>query len=398
MGRRAVVVGAGIAGASSALLLARANFTVVLLERAPDPQPEAGTAIGLYPNGLAVLYGLGLRERLQERAHLARAGSVYLDGRLLRREPIPRFAHGLDHLLVLHRAWLTEVLHAAVRADPRIELRYGASVAQARDAARGQLTISDGQTVTADVVVGADGAFSQVRADGGFEFRHRRLRSVSLRLILPGRVWDDDLREYWTRWGLILGGPVDTERTYLAVSASRGPLARALAQGDIAAVRGLIGTMTPAARAGLDSVEDHDFLIRWVEEVRTKRWANGRAVLVGDAAHAMSPHLGQGANSALLDSLALAEELRRADRIDAALTAYSARRRAAVLRLQRFAVAYQRMSEAITLPGLRRLRDAAMRGAVRLLPENTGPIEQILQRDPAEAFEATRALHPPASG
>jgi 2-polyprenyl-6-methoxyphenol hydroxylase-like FAD-dependent oxidoreductase len=83
MDRRAIVVGAGIGGAASALLLARVGFDVALLERAAGPEPAAGTAIGLRPNGLAVLYGLGLREPLRHRAHLARAASVYLDDRLL---------------------------------------------------------------------------------------------------------------------------------------------------------------------------------------------------------------------------------------------------------------------------------------------------------------------------
>jgi 2-polyprenyl-6-methoxyphenol hydroxylase-like FAD-dependent oxidoreductase len=402
MARQAVIVGAGIGGTAGALLLARIGFEVVLVERAGGPTPEAGTAIALYPNGLSVLYGLGLGDRLRERAHLARAGSIYVGDRLLRREPIPRFAHGLDHLLVLHRAWLAEVLHDAVAAEPRIDLRYGVTVEHAGEASQGMISVGD-ETLRAEVVVGADGAFSRVRADGNFAARHRRLDSISLRLILPGRIWDDDLREYWTPWGICLGGPVDADRTYLAASASRGPLAAALAGNDLPVVRDIVGRLAPAA-TGLADLPDDAFLIRWVEEVRARTWADGRAVLLGDAAHAMSPHLGQGANSALLDALSLAEALRDGDPTGtpngtaAALAGYSDLRRPLVAPLQRAAVAYQRICESWTVPGVRQVRDAAARMGARAVPHSDTPLTRIQQRDPGEAYTATRALRPPDSG
>ena len=168
MNRRAIVVGAGIGGAASALLLARVGFDVVLLERAAGPEPGAGTAIGLHPNGLAVLYGLGLREPLQRKAHLARAAAIYLDDRLLVTEPFPHFSDELDHMLVLHRSRLAEVLHDAVQGEPRIDMRYGTAVTDSADVSSGKVTITSEATLRADVVVGADGAFSRVREGGDF--------------------------------------------------------------------------------------------------------------------------------------------------------------------------------------------------------------------------------------
>lgn len=402
------MVGAGIGGATCALLLARVGCEVVLLERSAGPEPGAGTAIGLHPNGLAVLYGLGLREQLHQRAHLARAASLYLDDRLLATEPIPRFSKELDHMLVLHRARLADVLHEAVRAEPRIEMRFGATVTASGSVTSGEVSVGSGAwtagPLTADVVVGADGVSSRVREGGDFGARTRRLRSISLRVILPGRVWGEELREYWTRWGLCLGGPVDDEHTYLAVSAARGPLAGALAARDIDTVRSLVAEMLPAAESGLRTLGDDGFLIRWVDEVRARRWADGRAALIGDAAHAMSPHLGQGANSALLDGLFLAEELRNATRspttvatyspttIPTALSRYNSRRHRSVARIQHAAIAYQRISETLTGDWVRAPRNAAMRAVVRLLPDSGDRLAHILQRDPAETIAATRAL------
>lgn len=312
-------------------------------------------------------------------------------------------------MLVLHRAWLAEVLHRAVAEEPRIEMRFGATVTGSAGASAGAVEVTYGhpngagsrpQAERAELIVGADGVGSRIRQGGKFGGRTRRLRSISLRLILPGRVWGESVREYWTRWGLCLGAPIDAESTYLAVSAARGPLAAALASNDIPTVRRLVTAMAPSVE-GLDQVSDDAFVIRWVDEVRTCRWVNGRAALLGDAAHAMSPHLGRGANSALLDGLALAESLRclspgmnQIDGIETALSDYNARRIKAVQRIQRAAVAYQFISENWTLPGIRQLRDGAMRTAVRLTKHQDAHLQHILQRDPVEALAATRQLAP----
>lgn len=138
---------------------------------------------------------------------------VYLDDRLLVREPIPHFSDELDHMLVLHRSRLADVLHDAVRAEPRIDMRYGTTVTESAAVTSGKVTIASAagsSELRADVVVGADGVSSRVREGGDFGARTRRLHSISLRLILPGRVWGEELREYWTRWGLCLAAPSTT--------------------------------------------------------------------------------------------------------------------------------------------------------------------------------------------
>lgn len=115
--------------------------------------------------------------------------------------------------------------------------------------------------------------------------------------------------------------------------------------------------MYPPAGALLGRVERFDqLLVNEVVRVECGRWFDGCQVLVGDAAHAMPPNLGQGANSALVDVAVLLDELRRADDLPAALAAYQARRRPAVMKVAGAAARLGALAE-VTNPLGRWLRD-----------------------------------------
>lgn len=111
------------------------------------------------------------------------------------------------------------------------------------------------------------------------------------------------------------------------------------------------------------------------------RWHDGRLVLLGDAAHAMAPNLGQGANSALVDAVALREALAAGDDPSPALAAYEARRRPAVRRIQDAAAVLARLGE-LRPALLRGIRDGAMRHVLSRLGAD-GSFRQSMQEDPA---------------
>jgi 2-polyprenyl-6-methoxyphenol hydroxylase-like FAD-dependent oxidoreductase len=113
--------------------------------------------------------------------------------------------------------------------------------------------------------------------------------------------------------------------------------------------------------------------------VQCARWSDGRVVLVGDAAHAMAPNLGQGANSALVDAAVLLDALRRADDVPSALAMYEARRRPAVERVMRLSARLGLLAEE-TRAVPRWMRDRVLLPVARRLGGD--PTTQVLQERP----------------
>jgi 2-polyprenyl-6-methoxyphenol hydroxylase-like FAD-dependent oxidoreductase len=384
-----VVAGAGIGGAAAALLLARYGARVTLLERVAEPR-AVGAGILLQPNGLAVLYGLGLRDALAARARVGREIRVAdADGRLLAGTPIPDLGGGFDHVLVLRRSHLLAVLLDAVRNEPGIACRLGCEVTGAdREGNVGWRGPAGDERMRADIVVGADGLHSCVRGAGGFDA-----------VVTPGPTYvrglgrvearSGPMTEYWTSVGIFGAGAVDGA-TYFYASTAAPPLAAALARRDLDTLRAVWREACPAAGEAFDGVERiDDLLVNQVTRVDCARWHDDRLVLLGDAAHAMAPNLGQGANSALVDAVVLADALATHREVGSALAAYDARRRPAVRRIQDAAALLARLGE-LRSPLARTMRDGAVRLLSRLGSDRS--FRRAQQEEPT--WLERRAAHP----
>lgn len=390
--RRNVIVGGGIGGLAAALAMTSAGLPVTLLERVARPA-DAGAGVALQPNGLAVLYGLGLRDRLMGAApHVTRHGTIAVGGKPYRLA-VPDYGHGIDHAIGLPRARLFRVLHEAIAADGGADLRFGHEVIGVSPDGRIEVRAAQGvYEIDADLVIGADGLGSTVRAAGDFGARRTVTPGLAVRALVPGDPFSGVEGEWWGEHGLALGSPMGDGVSYLALSASRGPLRQAMTQGDLATLRVLGARMLPGMGDALAAVGDFaDLLVNPIITVTCERWQQRNLVLLGDAAHTMTPHLGQGANSALLDAYVLTEELARDQSRVAAAARYALRRRPGVTRVQRMSRVQQVAVEQFTQPVIRPARDAAARAALALATRRS-PLTGVLQEDPARTYEAVRRL------
>ena len=319
-GPRTLVVGAGIAGLALARALSRRDLPVEVVDRA-DSLPSAGTGLYLPGNAHRALAALGLDRPVTERATVIER-QRHLDhrGRVLFEMPLPPFWAPAGPCLGLLRRDLHEVLLGAV---PDVPVRLGTTVAERSGPGPVRIGFSDGTHGEYDLVVGADGAHSTVRQQVLGGPQARPVGQLSWRFVLED--WPGP--ESWTvllgRGLTFLLVPVGSGRTYCYADApsttdgGTGPdRLRELFAG--------FGGPVPAALAALGPATAVH--VAPIEEVVTPSWTADGWALVGDAAHATSPVMAQGAAMALEDALVLAGCLAGAP-VPEALSDYERRRR-----------------------------------------------------------------------
>jgi FAD-dependent urate hydroxylase len=321
-----LVVGGGMAGLTAAAALHQHGFTVELVERRETWQ-AVGAGFLVHANGMRMLAALGLASGVERAGTVVSRWQFYDEqGEVLSDTDLKALWGNAGPCVGIERTKLQGALLPGV-ADVRC--RLGTEVTSlAQDEGRVAVGFSDGLCGDFDLVVGADGIRSTVRALALTDTAPSYLGAMNWRSVAPVRP--GGLSEFQIHvgdgclFGLVpLGGERTYSFAYVAHPQFRDPL-----EGRLARLRQRFSTFGPRVAAYLAALECDDEVIcsamEWMELVNIRA---GRVVLVGDAAHASSPMMGQGGCMAMEDACVLAEELRAAATVEAALESYVRRRR-----------------------------------------------------------------------
>lgn len=325
MARTALIVGAGIGGLSAALALRNAGWRVRVFEQAESPR-ELGFGVALAPNAIAALRELGVADTVLSRGYQPRCGEFRrMDGTVLKRVEMPPGSLGGPMLIALrsalHGALLDAVGPQAMSLGKRV-------IGFADHGGNASLQLPDGTTATGDVLIGADGFGSVLRRTlhptegpprssgivavrGGVHGAHHHLgnqdaiyymgpgvESMFVRASDTGMYWFLSLSMKLVPPGLREGGAIlefmspKFDDTFRAITSATDDMR-------------------------VDELYDRDLL---------PSWGTGRVTLLGDAAHPVLPHTGQGAAQAIVDAVTLGRMLAGATDVAPALRAYERER------------------------------------------------------------------------
>jgi 2-polyprenyl-6-methoxyphenol hydroxylase-like FAD-dependent oxidoreductase len=329
---RVLVVGGGIGGLCTTLALRRQGFDVDVVERDPA-WGVYGVGIIQPGNALRALDSLGLAEACVEAGHRIVGDRTWLgDGvtEIAAHRWPPLVAHlppgnGLTRPK-LHSILTSRTVESG--ADVRTGVTFSEIVPSGEHV---DVTFTDGQRRSYDLVVGADGLYSKVREHVfGSKLKPRFTGQVCWRYNLPRISGLEEIWMFLGPYGSAGFVPLGQDLMYILTIETPMPDQKgAIAREGAAAVyrRRLEPFAGPVAEARDQITDDDSVVVRPMENIIVPApWHRGRIVLVGDAAHGMTPHCGQGAAQAIEDGIVLAEELAKDVAVTDALEAFSARR------------------------------------------------------------------------
>jgi salicylate hydroxylase len=342
---RIIIVGAGIGGLAAAVALRQRGFEVEIFERS-NRLEEAGAGLQIGPNGVKVLRALGLEDELMRNAFepFSIMSITWDEGRLRFRQPLKAVArekYGAPYMSA-HRVDLHNMLRLAIGDTP---LHLGANCVGAETAGNtAAARFADGSTAEADIVVGADGIRSAIRAQHFGADRPRFTEMMAWRCIVPMECVPTRVGpggevaiphgEYFG-WigpnGHVICYPIGAKGDKLNIFGGHVTEQWVEESWSVPSSREeLMAAKSGWNDALLDMFGHVEQVYKWgiYDRDPIPQWSDGRVTLLGDAAHPTMPTLAQGANMAIEDGYVLARSLSRgAGDTEGALKAYVAERK-----------------------------------------------------------------------
>jgi len=339
--RQVVIVGAGVGGLCAAIALRRSDVEVVVLEQAAQLR-EVGAGVVLWPNAMRVLWRLAVGAAVEQAGAVAAPAALRSSrGTSLGVGVAEEAVAGSDAPpVVVHRGLLQTILLAALDRDV---VRLGARcVGIAQDDGGASVRLADGRTERGDLVVGADGLHSQVRAELVGDGAPRYSGYTAWRGVVPlDRSLADRLRpgESWGSGCLFGVARLGGNQAYWWASARTGEGAGGSPAQEKAMVERRFGVWHDPVPELIDATLEQAIVRNCLyDRPPLSSWSAGRVGLLGDAAHPMLASLGQGACQAIEDAAALGDAVGASSDATVAMQAYGAGRAsqaAAVVRRSR---------------------------------------------------------------
>ncbi|HEU0026977.1 MAG TPA: FAD-dependent monooxygenase [Ktedonobacterales bacterium] len=327
--RRVLIVGAGIGGLVTAIALRREGVDVSLFERASDLAPM-GAGLTIWANAITTLQRIGLGDMLASIGKpLMRSRILSWRGDTLAETPVETLARRFGTPMVaVHRADLQDALLAAL--GPGVVRTDAAGTGFTQDGAQARLRLASGEEVAGDLLIGADGLRSTIRAQlfGATPPRYAGYTAWrGIARITPPQWAEAMATETWgggRRFGLV---PLSNGRMYWFATLNAPQGARDRPGGRKRELLDLFASCHDPAPAVIEATDEAAILRNDIyDRPPLASWSRGRVTLIGDAAHPTTPNMGQGACQAIEDAAALAERLRADATIANALKGYEARR------------------------------------------------------------------------
>lgn len=328
---KVLIVGGGFSGMAAAIELQKRGVDVHLVEIDKDWR-SYGAGISLGGPTLRIFRTLGILDEFLERGYAADGVDVFDPaGNLLAKLPTPRLAgDDVPAAGAIMRPVLAAILARAVRAAG-VKVTLGHTfVSVTQDADGATVTLTDGSADRYDLVVGADGQFSKMRETFFPDAPKPKYTGQCVWRAVVDTPAGIEHTTMWVGQNVKVGvNPVSKTQSYVFITADE-PTKQRFGENEYLErfkklLEQFIAPLVVALRSGLS--ERNAIVYRPLEAlILPLPWHRGRIVLIGDAVHATTPHLASGACIGLEDAVVLAEELERERDLDAALTAFGARR------------------------------------------------------------------------